>query len=108
MVEFNSHLDTGWESEIEFEAYMTATHNETTILEKSWKADLKTGPDFTGGFPPGTEIPGFPIVYKLEGSQLSHEIPLNEGDLAMKAGSGGFVVKRSVLSSAVVFEDGSC
>lgn len=84
MVEFNSHLDTGWESEIEFEAHMIASHEGETLLEKIWKADLKTGPSSTGGFPPGTEIPGFPIVHKLEGSQLSHEIALNEESLDLR------------------------
>ena len=78
IVEFRSHLDTGFESEIEFEAHITATHNGETILERNWEADLKTGPSFTGGFPPGTSLPGLPVTYRLEGSQLSHEIALNE------------------------------
>jgi hypothetical protein len=89
IVEFSSHLDTGFESEIEFEADMTATHNGETILERNWKADLETGPSLTGGFPPGTSIPGLPVTYRLEGSQLSHEIALNEEPLLIH-----FVVKE--------------
>ncbi len=89
VVEFSSHLDTGFESEIEFEADMTATHNGETILERNWKADLETGPSLTGGFPPGTSIPGLPVTYRLEGSQLSHEIALNEEPLFIN-----FIVKE--------------
>ena len=77
MVEFNSHLDTSFESEIEFEALMRATHEGETLLEKSWKVDLATGP----GVSTGTITTGQPFVYKLEGSQLSHEIALNEKPL---------------------------
>lgn len=88
-VEFHSHLDTGFESEIEFEAHMTATHNGETILERNWRADIETGPSLTGGFPPGTSIPGLPVTYTLEGSQLSHEIALNEEPLQIH-----FIVKE--------------
>ena len=56
---------------------MTATQEEETILEKHWKADLATGP---GGLFTGTITTGQPFVYKLEGSQLSHEIALNDED----------------------------
>ena len=89
IVEFGSHLDTAFESEIEFEAHMTATHNGETILKRNWDADLETGPSLTGGFPPGTSIPGLPFTYRLEGSQLSHEIALNEEPLFIN-----FVVKE--------------
>ncbi len=88
-VEFHSHLDTGFESEIEFEAHMMATHNGETILERSWRADIETGPSLTGGFPPGTSLPGLPVTYTPGGSQLSHEIALNEEPLYIH-----FIVKE--------------
>ena len=73
ILEFNSHLDTTFEQVTEISIDMTATHGDNKILERSWEPDIVTNPAI--GPLPGEDL--FPIYYKLNGSNLSYEIPLN-------------------------------
>lgn len=73
ILEFNSHLDSSVEQVTEISIDMTATHDDNTILDRHWEPNVVTNPDI--GPPPGEDL--FPIYYKLTGSALSHEIPLD-------------------------------
>jgi hypothetical protein len=68
-LEINSHLDTIFESDSELEVYMKVIHNDQTILDEQWKADITTQVEIG---------PFFPIFYTLEGSRVNLEISYHD------------------------------
>ncbi|MFD2205717.1 hypothetical protein [Kiloniella antarctica] len=76
ILEFNSHLDGALEQETEISIDMIAVHAGERIFHKHWEPDVVTN----GNLGPLPTEERFPVFYKLTGSQLRHDIPLDSED----------------------------
>ncbi len=76
ILEFNSHLDSSLEQETEISIDMTAIHSGEDFFHKHWEPNVVTN----GNIGPLPHEERFPVFYKLNGSQLRHEIPLDSED----------------------------